>query len=168
MKKLVINRDTLYIKATYKSKPFKIYHTYSGRWIGEQLAETGGYVHYLCSPSLIKMAVDSGEMTDTEVIRDGGTGVKVAEWYAKIFSHDTISEDLPQALTFETVKNNLDNCSVLYDLLGLAADSIVRERITAAATHQEWIEEGDKLPYTAETHGQRQAIAERIDRYNLF
>ena len=55
----------------------------------------------------------------------------VKKWYIENYPSDPLGADIPAALTFRDFFDALDHYRDIYDLLGDAADSIVRERIFA-------------------------------------
>lgn len=160
---MTIHNDTICIKAMHQGQPVAIWHNSNGEWIMEK-----GCMIYRLFRSSISAMIESEGFTDVKQIRSGG-GHSVAQWYFRIFHHDTINSDIPYALTFEFLqeeRERLKDHFCMYDYLGIAADSIVRERLTAALDHPILIQEGSVIPFEAETQILRDAIAEKIDRMN--
>ena len=53
----------------------------------------------------------------------------VKDWYCKNYSDDVLGEDLPETLTFERFYQGMEAKQDVYEMLGGAGDSVVRERI---------------------------------------
>ena len=53
----------------------------------------------------------------------------VRDWYMEEFPEDELGEKLPKRLTFRRVVTALNRGENVYDLMGKAADSIIRERM---------------------------------------
>lgn len=53
----------------------------------------------------------------------------VKDWYCKNYSDDVLGEDLPETLTFKRFYQGMEAKQDVYEMLGGAGDSVVRERI---------------------------------------
>lgn len=53
----------------------------------------------------------------------------VKKWYCSTFPHDDLGRELPEGVTFKDYFEALDHYRDIYELMGTAADSIIRERI---------------------------------------
>lgn len=53
----------------------------------------------------------------------------VKDWYCKSYSNDELGEEIPEALTFERFYQGMEAKQDVYEMLGGAGDSVVRERI---------------------------------------
>ena len=53
---------------------------------------------------------------------------KIKNWYCAAYPTDDLGKEIPQDITFKDLFNALDHGEDVYELLGDAADSIIRER----------------------------------------
>lgn len=53
----------------------------------------------------------------------------VKAWYLLTYPHDELGKELPDNVTFKDYFEYLDSYRDIYELMGVAADSIIRERI---------------------------------------
>lgn len=67
---------------------------------------------------------ENGSLSDIDNGNDS-----VMQWYVDSFQDDELGKEIPKDTTFQDIVDALNNHRDVYDLLGNAADSIIRERI---------------------------------------